>query len=260
MTANGWFQIGLYVLVLFLITKPVGIFLTRVFEREKTILDPLLRPVERLIYRVCGVDENKEMRWTEYGTTMLVFSGVSLILLYLFERLQLWLPWNPQKLGNVAPDLAWNTAVSFTTNTNWQAYTPEVTMSYSHADGRIGLSQLCVGRCRHCVGDCGDSRSLAARIKNHRQLLGGFDALFSVDFVAGLPCRFDGADFAGRDPEFEALCDSTTRRTANCADTGAGRENDFAKRNAASDRAWSYGITRSHQNVRYKWRWLFLRE
>ncbi|MHB8608878.1 MAG: potassium-transporting ATPase subunit KdpA [Candidatus Acidiferrales bacterium] len=130
MTANGWFQIGLYVLVLFLITKPVGLFLTRVFEREKTVLDPALRPVERLIYRLCGVDENKEMRWTEYGTTMLVFSAVSLILLYLFERLQLWLPWNPQKFGNVAPDLAWNTAVSFTTNTNWQSYTPEVTMSY----------------------------------------------------------------------------------------------------------------------------------
>ena len=130
MTANGWFQIGLYVLVLFLITKPIGIFLARVFEREKTILDPVLRPVERLIYRLCGVDEKKEMRWTEYGTTMLVFSAASLILLYLFERLQLWLPWNPQKLGNVAPDLAWNTAVSFTTNTNWQAYTPETTMSY----------------------------------------------------------------------------------------------------------------------------------
>ncbi|MGC2529372.1 MAG: potassium-transporting ATPase subunit KdpA [Candidatus Acidiferrum sp.] len=130
MTANGWFQIGLYVLILFLITKPMGIFLTRVFEREKTFLDPLLRPVERLIYRVCGVDEYKEMRWTEYGTTMLVFSAVSLILLYLFERFQHWLPWNPEKLGNVAPDLAWNTAVSFTTNTNWQSYTPEVTMSY----------------------------------------------------------------------------------------------------------------------------------
>ena len=130
MTANGWFQIGLYILVVFLITKPVGVFLTRVFEREKTLLDPLLRPVERLIYRLCGVDENKEMRWTEYGATMLVFSAVSLILLYLFERLQYWLPWNPQKFGNVAPDLAWNTAVSFTTNTNWQAYTPETTMSY----------------------------------------------------------------------------------------------------------------------------------
>src|SRR5271168_423414 len=130
MTANGWFQIGLYVLVLFLITKPIGVFLTRVFEREKTFLDFLLRPVERLIYRVCGVDESKEMRWTEYGTTMLAFSGVSLVLLYLIERTQQWLPWNPQKLASVAPDLAWNTAVSFTTNTNWQAYTPETTMSY----------------------------------------------------------------------------------------------------------------------------------
>jgi K+-transporting ATPase ATPase A chain len=130
MTANGWFQIGLYLLVLFLITKPMGIFLGRVFEREKTFLDPVLRPVERLIYRLCGVDEKKEMRWTEYGTTMLLFSAVSLILLYLFERLQHWLPWNPQRLANVAPDLAWNTAVSFTTNTNWQAYTPETTMSY----------------------------------------------------------------------------------------------------------------------------------
>jgi K+-transporting ATPase ATPase A chain len=130
MTANGWFQIGLYVLVLFLITKPIGIFLSRVFERQKTFLDPVLRPVERLIYRICGVDENKEMRWTEYGVTMLVFSAASLILLYLFERLQLWLPGNPQRFANVAPDLAWNTAVSFTTNTNWQAYTPETTMSY----------------------------------------------------------------------------------------------------------------------------------
>jgi K+-transporting ATPase ATPase A chain len=130
MTANGWFQIGLYVLVLFLITKPIGIFLSRVFEREKTFLDFILRPVERLIYRLCGVDENKEMRWQEYGVTMLVFSAASLILLYLFERLQLWMPWNPQKFANVAPDLAWNTAVSFTTNTNWQAYTPETTMSY----------------------------------------------------------------------------------------------------------------------------------
>jgi K+-transporting ATPase ATPase A chain len=130
MTANGWFQIGLYLLVLFLITKPIGIFLSRVFEREKTFLDPLLRPLERLIYRLCGVDENREMRWTEYGVTMLVFSAASLILLYLFERLQQWLPWNPQRFANVTPDLAWNTAVSFTTNTNWQAYTPETTMSY----------------------------------------------------------------------------------------------------------------------------------
>jgi len=89
-----------------------------------------LQPVERLIYRICGVDQSHEMRWTEYGAAMLLFSVASLILLYLFERMQQWLPWNPQKFGSVAPDLAWNTAVSFTTNTNWQSYIPETTMSY----------------------------------------------------------------------------------------------------------------------------------
>ena len=130
MTANGWFQIGLFLLVLLVITKPIGVFLVRVFEREKTFLDPLLRPVERLIYRVCGVAEDTEMRWTQYGAAMLVFSGASLLLLYFIERVQHWLPWNPQAFANVPTDLAWNTAVSFTTNTNWQAYTPEVTMSY----------------------------------------------------------------------------------------------------------------------------------
>ena len=130
MTANGWFQIGLFLLLVLLFTKPIGVFLTRVFERERTFLDPLFRPVERLVYRICGVDESSEMRWTQYGIAMLSFSAVSLILLYLIERLQLWLPWNPQHLAAVPPDLAWNTAVSFTTNTNWQAYTPETTMSY----------------------------------------------------------------------------------------------------------------------------------
>jgi len=130
MTANGWFQIGLYLLAIFLVTKPLGIFMARVFGGQKTFLDPVLRPVERLIYRLCGVDEKREMRWTEYGAAMLLFSGVSLIFLYLTERMQQWLPLNPQKFANVPPDLAWNTAVSFTTNTNWQAYVPETTMSY----------------------------------------------------------------------------------------------------------------------------------
>jgi potassium-transporting ATPase potassium-binding subunit len=130
MTANGWFQICLYLLAVFVITKPLGIFMVRVFNREKTFLDPVLRPIERLTYRLCGIDESHEMRWTEYGTAMLLFSVASLILLYLIERLQQWLPLNPQHFANVAPDLAWNTAVSFTTNTNWQAYVPEVTMSY----------------------------------------------------------------------------------------------------------------------------------
>src|ERR1700704_982195 len=130
MTANGWFQIGLYLLVIFLITKPLGIFMARVFSGEKTFLDRILRPIERLIYRLTGVDEKHEMRWTEYAAAMLLFSGVSMALLYLMERTQKWLPLNPQKLGNLEPGLAFGTAASFTTNTNWQAYTGESTMSY----------------------------------------------------------------------------------------------------------------------------------
>jgi potassium-transporting ATPase potassium-binding subunit len=130
MTANGWFQIFLFLAVIFLITKPLGAFMARVFNREKTFLDPALRPVEKLVYRLTGVDEQHEMQWTEYAIAMLLFSGVSLLLLYLIERTQQWWMLNPQHLGAVAPDLAFNTAVSFTTNTNWQAYTPETTMSY----------------------------------------------------------------------------------------------------------------------------------
>jgi len=130
MTPNGWAQIVVFLFLILLITKPLGIFLARVFEREKTFLDPVLRPVEKLIYRLTGVDEAVEMRWTEYAVAMLLFSAVSMILLYLFERVQLWLPFNPQHFANVAPDLAFNTAASFTTNTNWQSYSGESTMSY----------------------------------------------------------------------------------------------------------------------------------
>ncbi len=130
MTANGWFQIGLFVAAIFLVTKPLGIFMVRVFERQKTFLDVVLRPIERLIYRICGVDENRDMRWTQYAVAMLAFSGASMLLLYLMERVQVWLPLNPQKFLNVEQYLAWNTAASFTTNTNWQAYVPETTMSY----------------------------------------------------------------------------------------------------------------------------------
>ena len=130
MTANGWFQIGLFLLVIFALTKPMGVFMARVFDGGKTFLDPMLRPLERLLYRVTGVDEKREMRWTEYAIAMLLFSGVSMIVLYLIQRLQAWLPWNPQHFANVPPDLAFNTAASFTTNTNWQAYSGETTMSY----------------------------------------------------------------------------------------------------------------------------------
>jgi len=131
MTANGWFQILFFLLLIFLVTKPMGVFMARVFSREKTFMDPVLRPVERLLYRLTGVDENHEMRWTEYAICMLLFSLVSMVVLYLMQRLQAYLPFNPQKFAGVTPThVAFNTAASFTTNTNWQAYAGETTMSY----------------------------------------------------------------------------------------------------------------------------------
>jgi K+-transporting ATPase ATPase A chain len=130
MTLNGWLQIALFLAAVLAVTVPLGRFMTRVFNRERTWFDPVLRPLERLIYRATGVDEAREMRWTEYAVAMLLFSVVSMLVLYLIQRVQQWLPWNPQGFGAVAPDLAFNTAASFTTNTNWQAYSGESTMSY----------------------------------------------------------------------------------------------------------------------------------
>jgi potassium-transporting ATPase potassium-binding subunit len=131
MTANGWLQIVIFLALILAVTKPMGVFMTRVFNRERTFMDPLLRPIERLIYRATGVDENHEMRWTEYAFAMLLFSAASMLLLYLMQRVQGHLPFNPQKFPGVTPEhLAWNTAASFTTNTNWQAYSGESTMSY----------------------------------------------------------------------------------------------------------------------------------
>jgi potassium-transporting ATPase potassium-binding subunit len=130
MTANGWLQILVYLLAVFLVTPVLGSFMARVFARQKTWLDPALRPIERLIYRLIVVDETREMRWTEYAVAILMFGVVSLLVLYVMQRIQPWLPFNPQGFGPVAPDLAFNTAVSFTTNTNWQAYGGETSMSY----------------------------------------------------------------------------------------------------------------------------------
>jgi potassium-transporting ATPase potassium-binding subunit len=131
MTINGWLQILFFLALVLLVTKPAGVYMARVFSREETFMDPLLRPIERLIYRITAVDENLEMSWTEYAISMLLFSAVSMIVLYLIQRLQAYLPFNPQKFAGVSPThLAFNTAASFTTNTNWQAYSGESTMSY----------------------------------------------------------------------------------------------------------------------------------
>ena len=130
MTTNGWLQITLFFLLVLALAKPIGSYMTLVFERRRTWLDPVMGPVERLLYRVTGIHADEEMRWTEYLVAMLIFTAATVILTYVVERAQLHLPLNPQKLAGVEPWLAWNTAVSFSTNTNWQAYVPETTMSY----------------------------------------------------------------------------------------------------------------------------------
>jgi K+-transporting ATPase ATPase A chain len=135
MTGNGWLQFFIFSAVLLASVRPIGIYLARVLEGERTWLDPLFRPIEKLIYKLGGVNASQEMSWREYAFALLGFSAVSLLLTYVFERIQGWgllaISWlNPQKLPGVEQALAWNTAASFTTNTNWQSYTPETTMSY----------------------------------------------------------------------------------------------------------------------------------
>jgi K+-transporting ATPase ATPase A chain len=131
MTINGWIQIAIFCAIIIAITKPLGGYMTRVFAGERTPLTPVLRPIERLIYAICGVDESKEQHWTGYAVGMLLFSLAGVLSLYGLQRLQAVIPlFNPAGQAAVAPDLAFNTAASFVSNTNWQSYVPEVTMSY----------------------------------------------------------------------------------------------------------------------------------
>ena len=130
MTAMGWVQIALYCAILLAITAPLGAYMTRVFSGERTFLSFVLRPVERAIYWLCGVDEREDQHWTGYGIAMFAFSIAGFVLFYAIQRLQDVLPLNPAHLPAVGEHLAFNTAVSFVTNTNWQSYVPETTMSY----------------------------------------------------------------------------------------------------------------------------------
>jgi K+-transporting ATPase ATPase A chain len=171
MQASGWLQLAFYVVVLALITKPMGLYLLRVLDTNgKTWLDPVLRPLERGTYRVMGVDPNKEHDWKQYTLAMLLFSLVGCLFTYAILRLQYFLPLNPQKLAGVSSDLSFNTAVSFTTNTNWQNYGGESTMSY--------LSQM-VGLTFHNFVSAATGIAIAAALvrgiaRHSAQTLGNF--------------------------------------------------------------------------------------
>ncbi|CAO3358719.1 potassium-transporting ATPase subunit KdpA [Azospirillum palustre] len=130
MTVNGWIQILVFLALVVAMTRPLGGFMTRVFTGERTLLSPILEPVERALYRLAGVDERTEQHWVTYAVSMLLFSAAGMLLLYALQRLQAVLPLNPQDMAAVPADLAFNTAASFTTNTNWQNYGGETTMSH----------------------------------------------------------------------------------------------------------------------------------
>lgn len=130
MTFNGFLQLIIYFLILLGITKPLGLYMTKVFSGERTFMDKLMGPLERFIYKVCRIDPHQEQHWTDYTAAMLIFNWAGMLILYGLQRFQYYLPLNPQKFTGIAPDLAFNTAISFATNTNWQAYSGESTMSY----------------------------------------------------------------------------------------------------------------------------------
>ena len=130
MTTNGWLQIFVYFVALILLVKPLGLYMNGVYQGQQTILSPILGPVERLIYRLSGVKTDEEMIWSTYAVAMLLFNLLGILFLYLLQRVQGVLPLNPQHMVSVPPDLALNTAVSFVTNTNWQNYGGETTLSY----------------------------------------------------------------------------------------------------------------------------------
>ncbi len=198
MTANGWFQIVLFLALILAITKPLGVFMARVFSGERTFLDPVLRPIERLLYRVTGVDEKHEMRWTEYAFTMLLFSGASMLMLYLIERVQLFLPWNPRHFAGVLPALAFNTAASFTTNTNWQNYSGETTMSYFTQMAGLAYHNFVSSAVGIALADRFRPRYRAARKRNHWKFLGRHDARDLMGIATALHCLRAGIGVAGR--------------------------------------------------------------
>ena len=188
MQTSGWLQLALFVVALAAITKPMGLYLMRVLDANgKTWLDPVLRPLERLTYRLMGVDPGKEQDWKQYTLAMLLFSLVGCLFTYAILRLQHLLPLNPQGLGPLIPHLAFNTAVSFTTNTNWQSYVGETTMSYlsqmvaltfhNFVSAAVGIAH------RRGAG----ARHRAALGQDARQLLGGPGARHLLPAAADLP-------------------------------------------------------------------------
>ena len=188
MTATGWFQIALFFVVVLLTTKPLGTYMVRVFQGQRTFLHPALRWLEVLTYKAIGVREDVEQRWTGYAASLLSFSIFGFLLVYLLQRAQGFLPFNPQHFnaGNVSPDLAFNTAASFVTNTNWQNYSGESTLSYFVQMAALTVQNFASAAAGVAVAIALVRGFARKQVEQHRQLLGGRDAGHALCVAAAL--------------------------------------------------------------------------
>ena len=187
MSGQGWLQIVLFLGVVLVLVRPLGAYMARVFEGAPIFgMDRALRPVERLIYKLGGIDPESEMTWKRYAANVLVFSLVGFLLLYLLQRVQGWLPGGPEGMGNVQPDLAFNTAVSFVTNTNWQAYGGETTMKYVTQMLGMTVQNFVSAGTGHSGGDRPHPRLLPPLHRPAGQLLGGSDPRRPLRVAASL--------------------------------------------------------------------------
>ena len=208
-----WFQIVLYIALLLLLVKPLGAFMARVYTGERTLLSPILGPLERLLYRLAGIDANAEMNWRTYAAALLIFSGLGMLVLYLLQRAQGWLPLNPAQLGSVDPWVAFNTAASFTSNTNWQFYGGETTLSY--------LTQMAGLTVQNFISAAMGMAVLIALIRGigrqTTQTIGNFwvgsDPQHVLHFAAALADPGVGAGFAGRGSNLCTLSDGNDGAT-----------------------------------------------
>src|SRR5262249_37669691 len=175
MTANDVIQTLLYLAVLLALTKPLGVYMARVYEGEPTVLDRVLGPLERFLYRAAGVRPDDGMGWKTYTLAMLAFNALSMVVVYIMQRVQGWLPLNPQQFGAVSADSAFNTAASFATNTNWQGYGGETTMSY--------LTQMLALSVQNFVSAAAGMATVIAVIRGFRAKLTQTIGNFWVDLV-----------------------------------------------------------------------------
>jgi len=205
MLGNAIIQVGIFTALVTAISVPLGLYMARVFASERTMLDPVLRPIERTIYWLCGVHPEAEETWVEYAVSMLLFSMAGMLVLYAMERLQYYLPLNPQQFGAVGTDLAFNTAASFTTNTNWQAYGGESTMSYFTQMAGLAFHNFVSAAAGIAVAIAVIRGFVRRSAKDHRKFLGRHDAGGPVGATADQYRRRIGAGMAGSPAKFQPL-------------------------------------------------------